>query len=65
MLQVLKLEMSELPTSNNAGLGAAMAAQVMIGFWLRLRVIFASGVVDSLNYCIWVFISSSSECGCH
>ena len=42
---------SEKPAnpSKYAGLGAAMAAGLMIGFWL---VISAVMIVDSLDYCI-------------
>ena len=46
--------MSELPMtlSKYTGLGAAIAAELMIGFWFGIGVILAVGVVDSLNYCI-------------
>ena len=59
----LRKETSEWPTtpSKYAGLGAAMAAELMIGFWFGVGVILAVGVVHSLNYCIWVLTSSSRE----
>ena len=37
-----------------SSLGAAMAAELMNGFWFGIGVILAIGVVDSLNYCIGV-----------
>ena len=59
----LRKEMIESPTtlSNYRGLKAAMAAELMIGFWFGTGVISAVGVVDSLNYCVGVLISSSRE----
>ena len=55
----LRKEMSEwLATPGKyTGLGAAMAAELMIGFWFGTGVI----LVDSLNYCIGVLTSSSNE----
>ena len=46
----LKKEMSKRPTTSSkyAGLGAAMAAELMIGFWFGVGVILAIGVVDGL-----------------
>ena len=38
------------PASKYAGLGAAMVAELMVGFWLGVRVILAFGVVYALNY---------------
>ena len=67
MLQTLKWrlgkETKEWPTtpSKYACLGAAMAAELMIGFWSGIGVILAVGVVDNLNYCIGLLMSSSSE----
>ena len=63
----LRKEMSELPTTWNAspskhtGLGAGMAAELMIGFWFGIRVILAVGTVDDLNYCIGTLRSSGSK----
>ena len=47
------METSVRPTTSSkyGGLGAAIAAEVMIGFWFGIGVIFAIGVVDGLNYC--------------
>ena len=53
-------EMSEQPARKYAGLGAAIAAELIIGFWFSIGVILAFGVVDSLTYCIGVLMSSSS-----
>ena len=56
----LRKEMSKQPTTGNdswnassstyTGLGAAITAELMIGFWFGIGVILAVGVVDSLNY---------------
>ena len=40
--------------------GAAMAAELMIGFWFGAGVILAVGIVDNLNNCVGVLTSSSS-----
>ena len=49
----LRKEISEWPTtlSKYAGLGAAMAAEPMIGFWFGVGIILAVGVVNNLNHC--------------
>ena len=39
------------------GLGAAMAAELMIGFWFGIGVILAVKMVQSLEYCIEELIS--------
>ena len=59
----VRKETSEWPTtpSKYAGFGAAMAAELMVGFWFGIGVILAVGVVDSLNYCIGALMSSNSE----
>ena len=48
----MRKEMSEqqATSSKYAGLGAAMAAEPIIGFWFGIGVILAVGVVESLNY---------------
>ena len=59
MLQVLKMVQQieimdlrkETIPSKYAGLGAALAAELMLGFWFGIGVILAVGVVHSLNYC--------------
>ena len=63
----MRKEMSEQPTTSSkyACLGAAITAELMIGFWLGVGVILAIGVVDSLNYCVGVLTSSSSKWGYH
>ena len=55
------MEKSEWPISKYAGLGAAMAAEVMIGFWFGVGVILAVVVVDSMTDCIGALMGSSSE----
>ena len=55
---VLRMEMidlmSEQPAtlSKYAGLGAAITAELMIGFWFGVRVMLAVGVADGLNHFI-------------
>ena len=39
------------------GLAAAMAAELMIGFWLGIGAILAIKTVQSLEYCIEELIS--------
>ena len=50
---------TEKPTSLSKyeGLGAAMAAELMIGFWFGIGVILAVKTVSSPEYCIEEFIS--------
>ena len=63
----LRKEMSEQPARWNASLskytdlGAAIAAELMIGFWFGVGVILAVGVADGLNYCIGALTSSGSK----
>ena len=38
--------------SKYEGLGAAMAAELMVGFWFGIGVILAVKIVHSLEYCI-------------
>ena len=35
-----------------AGLGAAIAAELMIGFWFGIGVVLAVKTLESLEYCI-------------
>ena len=48
------MEMTEKPTilSKSKGLGAAIAAEIMIGFWFGIGVILAVKMVHSLEDCI-------------
>ena len=46
---------TEKPTT--LSLGAAMAAEIMIGFWFGIGVILAAEMVHSLKYCIEELIS--------
>ena len=48
----------QMTTPNkNEGLGAAMAAELMIGFWFGIGAILAAKMVYSLEYCIEELIS--------
>ena len=49
-------QMTEKP-SKSEGLGAAMAAELMIGFWFGIGVILSAKMVYSLEYCIEELIS--------
>ena len=44
-------------SSKYEGLAAAMAAELMIGFWFGFGVILAIKTVQSLEYCIEELIS--------
>ena len=46
---------SEQPTtpSKYACLGAAIAVELMIGFWFGVGVMLAAGVADDLNHFVW------------
>ena len=63
----LRKEMSEQPAMGNAfqskyaGLGAAITAKLMIGFWFGIGVILAIGVVEGLNHCIGALTSSNDK----
>ena len=43
--------------SKYEGLGAAMAAELMTGFWFGIGVILAAKMVHNLEYCIEELIS--------
>ena len=53
---VLKMEMTDLTSkhqttpSKYGGLGAFMAAKLVIGFWFGIRVIVAIRMLNSLDY---------------
>ena len=63
----LRKEMSERPAMGNVfpskytGIGAAITAELMIGFWIGSGVILAVGVADSLNYCMGALTSSGRK----
>ena len=44
-------------TTEKPSLGAAMAAERMIGFWFGIGSILAAKIVHSLEYCIEELIS--------
>ena len=46
-------------TSNKyEGLGSAMAAELLIGFWFGIEVILAVRIVDNLDHCVEALMSS-------
>ena len=51
-----QVETTEKP-SKYEGLGAAMAAELMIGFWFGIGVILAAKMVHNLEYCTEELIS--------
>ena len=53
--------MNEQPAtlSKYTGLGAAIAVELMIGFWFGIGVILVVGVMDSLNHCVDTLMSNS------
>ena len=55
----LRKETNEQPTtvSKYAGLGAAMATDLMISFWSSIGVILTVRVMDGLNHCIGALMS--------
>ena len=56
MQQVERVEQKtnkNLSTSSKyEGLAAAIAAELMIGFWLGIRVLLAVKTLESLEYCM-------------
>ena len=44
-------------SSKYEGLGSAMAAKLMIGFWFGIGVILAIRMVNSLDHCVEALIS--------
>ena len=67
MLQILKMEEEQMkktsrkPATKYAGLGVAIAAELMVGFWFGVGVILAIGVVDGSNYFIGELMSSGNK----
>ena len=51
------IEQTNKTPSKYGGLGAAMAAELMIGFWFGIGAILAAKMVYSLEYCIEELIS--------
>ena len=64
---ILKMEEEQMKEtklatpSKHADLGAAITAELMIGFWFGIGVILAVGVVDSLNHFIGMLTSSGNK----
>ena len=57
----LRKEMSQQPATKYTGLGAAIAAELMIRFWFGVGVTLAVGVVDGLNYCVGTLMGSGKK----
>ena len=56
--QMEMTDLSEWSTlSKYAGLGDAIVAELMIGFWFGVRVMLAIGVVDGLNHFVGALTS--------
>ena len=52
-MEMTDLTSEQLKTqSKYVGLEAAMAVELIIGFWFGIGVILAIRIVDSLEYCI-------------
>ena len=47
-----KMNKNLLTSSKYKGLAAAIAAELMIGFWFGVRVVLAVKTLESLEYCI-------------
>ena len=56
-METTDLREQQTTPSKYEGLGAAMAAELMIGFWFGIGVILAVKMVNSLDYCIEELIS--------
>ena len=56
--RTLQVEMNKKPSKSDeapgpyTGLGAAIAAELMIGFWFRIGVVLAVKTLESPEYCI-------------
>ena len=57
-MEMTDLTIKQLATpSNHEGLGSAMAAELMIGFWFGIGVILAIRMMNSLDYSAEVLIN--------
>ena len=57
-MEMTDLTSEQLTTpSKYEGLGSAMAAELVIGFWFGTEVILAVKMVNKLDYCIEEIIS--------
>ena len=55
------IEQTNKKPSKYEGLGAAMAAELMIGFWFGIGAILAAKMVYRLEYCIEKLISRKCQ----
>ena len=58
----LRKETSEWLASKYVGLGATIAAELMISFWSGTGVILAVGVVECLNHFVGTLTSGKKGC---
>ena len=56
-----RVETTTEKPSKYEGLGAAMAAELMVGFWFGIGVILAPKILPSLEYCIEELISRNCQ----
>ena len=56
-MKAIKME----ETNEKPSLKAAMAAELMVGFWFGIGVILAAKMVHSLEYCIEEVISRKCQ----
>ena len=56
-METMKMNKNLSTSSKYAGLGAAMAAELMIGYWFGIGAILSIKIVQSLEYCIEELIS--------
>ena len=59
--RVETIEQTNKKLSKYEGLGAAMAAELMTGFWFGIGTILAAKMVYSLEYCIEELISRKCQ----
>ena len=51
-METMKMNKNLSTSSKYDGLGAAMAAELMIGYWFGIGAILSFKIVQSLEYCI-------------
>ena len=56
----IKMNQKNEKPNKYAGLGTAMAAELMIGFWFGIGVVLAVKMLESLEYCIDEIIKRKS-----
>ena len=61
MEEQVEKQMEKTTPNKYTGLGAAIAVELMIGFWFGIGVLLAVEVVDGLNYLIEAITTSGSS----